>query len=104
MKTMLELLDELSQDEGSLSWDDACNRGNHDINLIPQVAGKMYHNQFNTKWNPCKFGDVLPVGHYMVKLSINGIESENYMLIDEVNNSVWFYRAIEYFKIELPKP
>lgn len=55
------------------------------------------------QWVPCKFGDKVDHGHYLVKIEQDGIFSINSMLIDESNPTIWWYYATELFKVKLPE-
>jgi len=53
IKTMLEILDEVSRESGYMSWYDVYNSGNvSHCNIIPQAAGKRYADQFKPTWVP----------------------------------------------------
>lgn len=67
-----------------------------------EKEAQNYRDNTGNEWSPCKFGDTLPGGHYIVMVERNELLQYQYMVIDYLNPTVWYYYATAYFEINLP--
>lgn len=61
-----------------------------------------YRDNSVNEWMPCKFADTIPRGYYIVIVERNDLLEYQYMVIDYLNPTVWYYYATAYFEINLP--